>query len=71
MFDPSRRLAPEGDHQAGEGVWGAAAATTRARPEGERSENVDPTGVEVDAAAGLAPSPDGSERVEGAGGAPG
>ena len=64
MFGPSRRLAPEGDHQAGEGGWGAAAAKTRARPEGERSENVDPTGVD------LAPSPEGPDRIAGAGVAP-
>ena len=42
----------------------------RAPPEGERSESVDPKGVEVDAAVDLAPSPAGPERVVGAGVAP-
>ena len=38
-----------------------------ARPERERSENVDPMGVDVDAAVGLASSPEGFHRVAGAG----
>ena len=65
MVDPPRRLAPDGDHQNGGGIRGTA-AKTRAGPEGERSENVDPTGVEVGAAVDLAPSPAGPERVVGA-----
>ena len=69
MVDPPRRLAPDGDHQNGGGVRGTA-AKTRAGPEGERSENVDPTGVEVGATVDLAPSPEGPERVAGAGVAP-
>ena len=69
--DPPRRLAPEGDHHEGEGVR-VAAAKTRAPPsEGERSENVDPTGVDVDAVGSLAPSPEGPDRVAWGGGCPG
>jgi hypothetical protein len=65
--DPPRRLAPEGDHHEGEGVR-VAAAKTRARPKAERmSENVDPTGVDVDTVRSLAPSPEGPVRVAGAG----
>ena len=43
---------------------------TGARPAGERSENVDPTSVDVDAAVGLAPSPEEPARVAGAGAGP-
>ena len=60
-FDPvRRRRAPEG------GPIGSL-GHARARPKRERSENVDPTGVEVDADVGLAPSPEEPERIAGAG----
>ena len=38
-------------------------ARIRAPPVSERSESVDPKGVEIDAAVDLAPSPAGPERV--------
>ena len=69
VVDPPRRLSPAGDHLAREKVRGER-QKTRAGPEGERSENVDPTGVEVDADVDFAPSPDGPERVARAGVAP-
>ena len=69
VVDPPRRLSPAGDHLAREKVRGER-QKTRAGPEGERSENVDPTGVEVGAAIDFGPSPEGPERVAGAGVAP-
>ena len=68
-IDSPSSIARERDRKEGEGVWGEA-AKTRARPAGERSENVDPKGVGGDAAVGLAPIPEAPGRVAGAGADP-
>ena len=67
-FAPPSRPAPDGDILFCWGVRGAA-EKTRARPEGERNENVDPMGVEVDdavdfAGAGFTPGSDPGNEVE-------
>ena len=67
-FAPPSRPAPDGDKKYCWGVRGAA-EKTRARPEGERNENVDPMGVEVDAAvdfagAAFTPGSDPGNEVE-------